>query len=239
MGAAILFQGRRRPGRSGLSLIEVMLAISVLAIGVSSVFAHYVTLYQMRGSTKNMSQVQDVLRSVLERVIAADGAILNTSPPDFRGYVYEWSVPRYEDFIDVAPLDGDDDLGRGEYFPPMTEADLLNPLFGPIINEPVGIDNLRVYVEYYRGEDDNNGTPGFLGDDLPGMIQPGAINDPGEFATRFADLTIRDDCRLDPDFPPLQQVPFNQTVLIRILVVADNRRAEVFTAKRNLPVTEE
>ncbi len=224
--------------RAGLSLIEVMIAIAVLAIGVSSVFAHYITLYQLRGSTKGLGQVQDVMRSVFERIVAADGAILNTVAPVNSEYVYLWSVPRYEDFTDVNN-DGIDDALRGVYNPPMTEADLLNPAFGPLLIDPVNVDDLRVYVEYYRGDRDDNGSPTVPGDDLPGMLDTALINDPGEFTARFADPAIRDLCRLDPALPPLEQVPFDKTVLIRVLVVGGGRRAELFTAKRNLPVLEE
>jgi len=223
--------------RAGLSLIEVMLAISVLAIGVSSVFAHYLTLYQMRGSTKAIAQVQDVLRTVFERIVAADGAVLNTITPFNQEYVFEWSRPRYEDFVDVAPADGQDDLGRGPCIPPMTEADLLSPAFGPLMIEPTGSEDIEVFVEYYRGEPDLGG-PGTV-DDLPGILDPTVLQDPGDFAARFADPDVRDECRLDPDFPPLEQVAENQTVLIRVLVRGNGRRAELFTAKRRLALFEQ
>ncbi len=239
VGRVIRQPSRAPAARAALSLIEVMIAIAVLAIGVSSVFSHYAALYSLRATSKATGQLQDVLRTVFERIVAADGQVLNMKTPDGQEYALLWSRARYED--DVS--------GDG---PPMTEADLLNPAFGPLLVEPVGIPDLRVYVEYYRAERDDNGTETFRDDDLPGMLgpafdkdpiifkamNPASVDDPGEFTARMSKSAARAACRLNPAWPAIEQVRDNACVLIRVLVVAEGVRAELYTAKRNVPVIE-
>jgi prepilin-type N-terminal cleavage/methylation domain-containing protein len=238
-------EAARRCARAAMTLIEVMIALSVLALGLCAVMTHYVTLYDMRQHTQHLAQVQEVVRALNERIEAADvwalGAVVVTPGPPPQ-YLLPWSLPRFEGGYSVTVSGVTTVLD----FPPMTEKDLLAPDIA-LIQRPINMPELKVYCEYYRYEHDDNGTPATPTDDRPGLLDlltnagktedtavPGDLQ--GEFIRHQIDTVPQ--CRIDPTIPPVTDVADHRTIAVRIIATwGENnvQRYELFTAKRRIP----
>jgi hypothetical protein len=132
-----------------------------------------------------------------------------------------------------------DETALGGNQPPMRDADLMA---AGLINQPSGIENLAVYVEYYRSiqRTDAAGIPvgsvGVMDDPANPMFTPAACQT-GEFRTVFTNSAKRDAYRLVPDPAPgagLQALVGPQDpILIRIIVTwGDSGRTELFTGRK-------
>jgi prepilin-type N-terminal cleavage/methylation domain-containing protein len=221
----------------GFTLIEVMIAVALLATGLGAVLVHYSTLQEQRKATTQRSIAQDVLRQLTERISTANAWDLGDPIPTGSPAAIKlpWSLARFEDPTVVSDRD------------PMTEN---APLPGDdlrllgVIQRPTGLDQIVVFVEYYRGVRVRTAS-GLL---VPGPTNAGAIdgdadgdgvNDeflaPGDYRARFSDVAWRRDRMLDPTRKPCEQIGDNEPFLIRVLVVYNlTQRLECFCVKQRV-----
>jgi prepilin-type N-terminal cleavage/methylation domain-containing protein len=199
--------------RAGLSLIEIMIAMSVLALASTGILSYFSTLYEMRRTNDSLSQIQALAMEITERISAADAQRLG-SPTEA-----PWSQARFEDAVS-----GDR--------PPLTEkaTSTDDSLVGSrLMAQTSGLPALRIYVEYYRGLTRTNPATGVV---EPGVMDDGLSN-AQDFNDRFRDPTFRAARRLDPTALPYLQIPENTPFIIRIIFIYDDeRRFECYSAKR-------
>jgi prepilin-type N-terminal cleavage/methylation domain-containing protein len=117
---------------SGFSLIEVMIAVAILATVLTAMAGNIFTLHKSHTATKELAKAQEIAQALAERVQGATWHSLGqTSEP--------WSWHRREGAAMPMPQ-------------PMTDraVDPNNDLQGMgIIGEPSGIADSKVYLEYY------------------------------------------------------------------------------------------
>jgi hypothetical protein len=226
--------GARAPRRA-TTLLELMIALTVLTIGMGSILSHYATLHGLRRTTTRMGQAQDVLRALSERFTGWDVWALGLANPT----VAPWSLPRWVGGYDVAgPLGIGPPDGLADDLPPMKESDLLTY---QIIEEPIGMNDdapgandLRVYVEYYRYENDTSNPAA-----RPGLIQlinPSTSAKPGDLEAAFIDNPVlRKQCRINPLIPPVEDIADQDTLVIRLIATWNGGHIETFVAKRRVP----
>ena len=112
--------------RQGFSILEIMIALSILASGIMSIMSQQVTLQSSREMDRNGVVIELLANEMVERFQGGRWESIGTSS-------LPWSVPRH--------LDGSSVSG------PMQDADLIA---NNLITLPSGIAGLKVYVEYYR-----------------------------------------------------------------------------------------
>lgn len=198
--------------KAGFSLMEVTIAMTILALAASGILSYFGTLYEMRKSNDNLSQVQALANEIVDRISAADDTILG-DPVEA-----PWSLARYEDNVtgDRAPLSD-------------TAADPLDHLVGSGLMATLSsASQVEVYIEYYQG----------LTRDVGGVVTPGVM-DAGatsvdDFRTNFRNPTWRAARRLNPTVQPTLQTAENAPFVVRIIVVfgGGTQRIECYTAKR-------
>lgn len=177
------------PSRSGLSLIEIMISLAILATVLASVSAGIFTLSQSKQSLNEELAVSDVLRLWSERLMGAEWDWLGRDRIDdpVRG---AWSWQRPEIGAAVL-LPGD--------HPPLTEtvATATNNLSKLLLSDsPSGVRGLRLFLEYYR----------------PEILDAGLLTQPGAVGDQWSHL--RDTFRLTP---PIDLRVQQQAVVIRVL----------------------
>jgi prepilin-type N-terminal cleavage/methylation domain-containing protein len=208
--------------RRGFSLIEVMIALTVLAIALTAILGNYLTLNQTRTDTNDRGAVAEIGRSILDRLIACDMRALGLATATSGGVAQPWSVPRYEG--DTAPNPGPMRLDG-------PAAD--NPVDLGLLPSKVTIPNLAIYIEYYRGLE--RISP------VDGTTQPGVMDDPGltsreTFEQLFQSSTWRNERKLSTSEPPIMQVDDEQPVVIRVIITWGNKqRMSFYTTKRRPP----
>lgn len=196
--------------RIGFSLVEVMLAVTILAIGLSVLLSDFLSSFRARDFAQEQFEAQEVSRTVLNRLLGAPTAFLGVEP---------WAVARPRGGTPLTVS------GTGS-----AADDLV--LMG-IRSEPAAIQDLRIYVEYYRGIqsiDPSSGAPTVLN----GVLDSYADGDPPELSiSNFAGYTVNsttgaitaiadawtDSRALDPTRPPAVQVPQTTPVVIRIIAI--------------------
>lgn len=126
----------------GFTLVEVMIAVAVLAVGMFGVLSMIPTLSSARTLAVEMVIARQIADTLAERIQGAAWRELGgarTTPGTFN--TNSWSLPRYRS--SVSPLN-----------PPMTEDDAdpnHNLITNGIVVQRTGVPNLKVYVEYYTG----------------------------------------------------------------------------------------
>jgi prepilin-type N-terminal cleavage/methylation domain-containing protein len=134
------------PMRHGFSLLEVMIAMAVLATVLASVIASIYTLHTVQVQEKENARVQELGRLMVERIMGASWATLggvDINDPNQGA----WSWHRRE------PYDGQpaepvlQPLREGANVPADQNLLTLNLLSGPS-----QLQDLRVYLDYYQGK---------------------------------------------------------------------------------------
>ena len=180
--------------RSGFSLLEVMVALSILGVGMAVVSANWATLFSMRRSVGDQQQALAALSTVAERIASADWAGLGTDAAP-------WSRGRYFD------RDGSTTIG----LPPLSE----NPSnqrehlrAQGLLAMGTGLNNLKIYVEYYRAVSQGASA---------GVLTPATADvNSAAFRTRIASRSNRNDMRLD-SATPTAAVGEDDPVFVRLL----------------------
>jgi prepilin-type N-terminal cleavage/methylation domain-containing protein len=200
-----------RPGnsRSGLSMIEIMIALAILATVLASVSAGIFTLSHSKQAMNEDLAVSDVLRLWSERLMGAEWDWLGRDRVDdtARG-AWSWQRP---EIGTAALLPGD--------YSPLTETsatstdNLTTLLLG---GSPSGLRELRLYLEYYRPEILDAGL----------MTQPSAVGDQWSHLRATFRLT-----------PPIDLRVQQQAVVIRVLARwrtpgGTDRQRELLFARR-------
>ena len=143
MQFVVFLNSNQRTSQAAFTLIEVMIAVAVLAIGMFGVLSMIPTLAQARTLAVEMVIARQIADSVAERIQGAAWRDLGGTKVTAGSYNIEsWSLPRYRS---PAPLDLN---------PPMTE-DAPDPnnnlLANGLVSQRTGVPDLKVYLEYYTG----------------------------------------------------------------------------------------
>lgn len=162
----------RRGGasRKGFSLIEVMIALAMLTIIISTLFSQMFTL-------RESSELNRARAAVGALTLGFSNAFAGASFDQLRSSSLKWSLGRYCPSTAVAlapPSNADASVLSGvDVLKPMTDEATAAPSecllrytstgaagLG-LLDAPTGLKNLKVWVEYYRGSDydvNANGT---------------------------------------------------------------------------------
>jgi len=198
-----------RAVRAGLSLVEVMCAMVVISVALLAAIGQMQIVNTSSDIANQHARVQEVAHSLLDRIVGCDPAKLG-------GAEIPWSIPCYEDIVSpgTLPLDEGADVTRN-----------IKDL--GVIQQGSGLDNLKIYVEYYRGLEEPLGAT-----TVPGVMDTAFI-DANDFRTKFQDPTFRSDRRLNPNLPIIPQVVAENPVVIRLIITwTPNQRVELFAVKR-------
>ncbi|HEX3135050.1 MAG TPA: prepilin-type N-terminal cleavage/methylation domain-containing protein [Planctomycetota bacterium] len=132
----------RELARQGFTLLEVMIALAILATVLASVGSGIFALTSAKQSAREETTVSDLMRSWAERMMGADWEWLGRDRID-DPLRQAWSWQRPET---TAPL------VRGNY-PPLKE-DVKDPTNNAAVQvlgtEHSGLTDLRLYLEYYQ-----------------------------------------------------------------------------------------
>jgi len=185
--------------RHGFSLIEVMLAVTILASALTVMVGSFITSQQARELAHDQVLAQEVGRSILMR--------LQGAPTNQLGIpAWGWGLARHEDAGDTPLSDA-----------PGTAANDDLIALG-LRTTPSNLIDLEVFIEYYRGTDSpdpSTGIPALQ----PGVLDSFAVgNDPSLSYSSFSNQVWRQARRLASAVPPANQVPANTSVVIRVIV---------------------
>lgn len=183
----------------GFSLIEVMLALTILASAMTVMVGSFITSNHSRELAHDQVLAQEVGRSVLMRLQGAPTLQLGNP-------INGWGIARHEDAGDTPLSDA-----------PGTAAndDLIT--LGLRTTSSNLID-LEVFIEYYRGTnspDPSTGNPALQ----LGVFDSFAVGvDPSASYSSYSDPVWRQARRLAGGISPTNQVPTNTSVVIRVIV---------------------
>lgn len=196
--------------RVGMSLVEVMCALSVITVALLAALGQMQVVNSTADNAADHARIQEIGHSLLDRIVGADPMKLATNE-------LAWSLPRYEDVV----------VGNN---PPLTQTTAIaqdNIITQQLSQQGVGLRNLAIYVEYYRGLEEPNGAG-----TVPGVMD-GTYANSGDFTTQFRAATYRAARRLDPAQTVMTQVVAENPVVIRLIMTWDpGQRLELFAAKR-------
>ncbi len=217
----------RRQSRSGFSLIEVMIALSVLVGALLVTVGNMVNVTNLQKQNAELTSMSRVQQSVTDRINATD-------PLDLGTVDAPWSIARYENGAGYSPAITSS--------PPMTSADLVSMGVAPA---GFNLKDLKVYFEYWRMID--------FTDPDTGVIQPGVLNDSQLTAQAFKTFMYKDASKpaegLKDGFHPMntstnnspfsvrKAVDVTHPLLIRVIATWDEdatgprQRREIFTAR--------
>jgi len=203
-------------------MIEVMIALTVLAVAITAILGNYQVLNSARTDTAARGAVSEIGRAILDRITAGDLRALGAETPIGGVVAQPWSLVRSEDLPALRP--------------PLTQnaADPADDLITQgLIPGPVPVEGLRVYIEYYRGLqvlDISTGAVLFSG-----VLDENYVAR-GDFRAAFANPGWRDARRLATNQAPIGQVAEDDPVVIRIVITwGFNQRLEFYTTKRRPP----
>lgn len=195
--------------RSGLSLLEIIIALSILATVLASVSGGIFALTNSRQAIHEDLAVSDVMRLWSERLMGADWDWLGRQRVDdsLQG-AWSWQRPEVE-AADLLPGD----------HPPLSEAapaGLGNASTLLLSGSPSGVQDLRLFLEYYR----------------PAVMDACLVNPVGSTGDQWAQN--RQAYRLAPPIDLRQQ---SQAVVIRIVahwrtMAGGQRQRELLFARR-------
>lgn len=212
--------------RLGMSLVEAIIAVAVLATGICGALSMIDVMSKARRQVSEEEQVQKLVQSVVARLQTESWTSLGTSSTaaaTATGSVY--SAPRFFN------------LAAGGNGPPLTET-ATNPRDNLValgfIPKPTGVRNLAIYIEYYRAVT-FNGNPGLM-DRTYAQV--------GDFRTWFQNSSNRATVRIGPptaSFPPTAAwfteggyIGEDDPVSIRVFATwgdAASRKMEVFLSR--------
>lgn len=139
------------PCRGGMTLVEVMVAVAVLAIGLMAVVGQIAPLNNQRQFTDDTQAMQNLLKTITER--------LATAPFDsLRSNSMAWTFVRRIPLNDGS-LPGEDppettfESTSGHAIVPLNEVDAVdanNLVTQGLLLRPSGLRNVQVFLEYYR-----------------------------------------------------------------------------------------
>jgi len=209
--------------RAAFSLVEVMIAAVVLAGCAMALVGFHANLQQARASATSVNKVLAIGRTIINQVVGYDSSRLGDSA------TIPWSIARYDE-TDTGPIAGNN--------PPLTDSATVatnNIVGSKLLQDVSGVQGLRIYIEYYKGA--KNTTLGVGGGGTSGVLDDSNFSDlhitPEEFRTRFRNLSIRSQYRLDPTTPPARQLSADDVFLIRVVLRwEDSRMVELMTGKR-------
>ena len=217
MHPPILTAGVR--GRSAFSMIEVMVAVAVVAIGLMALLEGIATQKVARDGVRDSQRVAALLTALNERLISQEWRTLGVDGPNDPAGT-GWSTP--------TPFDIANPLAGGK-----PEALLLRH---GLLVQPTGLQNLRVYVEYYRAETQFGGARGLLDNDTGGFVS----NRPRQFANELEARTglptrLVQAQRFDTN--PTAVIGSGEPLAIRVVVAwrADAAGSQVFGG-REIPI---
>jgi len=117
---------------SGFSLVEVMIAVAILAMVLTAMAGTIFTLNKSHAATKELAKAQEIAQALAERVQGATWHSLGTTSEPWSWHRRDGAaMPMPQPMTDQAP-DANNDLQT----------------LG-IITEPSGLADSRVYLEYY------------------------------------------------------------------------------------------
>lgn len=219
--------------RLGFSILEVMIASTVMAVAAMTLMGLHANLQIARQSSMAVNRINALGRSIVEQIVAREVADLG----DNNSSTLVWSRPRYQ------PAAGVPAAGSNGYNLPLTENAVLatdDLVKTGLITEPTGVRNLKVYIEYYFGAS-SGATGGKLGlyDDpaFNTAIQNTGggidINSTTKFRASMIGTTYRTTYRTSPSSAPVKQIQDNDNLLIRVVLTwGDGQVMEFYTAKR-------
>ena len=197
------------------TIMEVMVSLTILAVGISAILSNMFTLKLARDATRDAAIVENLANELIERFSGARWEALGTP-------VIKWSIHRPYSTSVGNPLTDKDDGSD-------------NSLIAlGILRQPTGMKDLRVYIDYYRGmrELDAAGLP-IVG--KSGLMdgEGSTFNSLTELRTIWRNETSIISYRLDPLIIPTIQVSEDHPVVIRILInSSDLARPLVFFTGR-------
>jgi len=202
--------------RRASSLLEVMVALVLLAIVLSALVANMASLTQSRDFAAEQEQANLIIRDLVEKV--------QSCPIDLLGTDGHWSEAQWISDDAGNPIGG------------LTVEQLHQR---GITDQPIHLEDLEVFIEYFRGVDLEEGgvvvaegmmqRDGEPREDYEQRISRHVLDDGAVFRYRLDEevdggraLAVRQQVALDP-------------IVVRIIVrwgPVGERRLDVFTARR-------
>lgn len=131
-------------GRQGFSLVEVLIALSVMAVGILALMSSIGALHSSRNTAADANRVHALVQTISERLASLPWDTLgNRDNP-----TAPWSQSRSAGMA-ISLVNSHTSYNR----PPLTENAVLdedNLLKQGLLSQPARVRNLRVYIEYYR-----------------------------------------------------------------------------------------
>ena len=177
------------------SLLEVMISIAVLATVLMAVMSSSYTLRQVQRSAKEQSQVEELTTNLAERIMGANWDWIGRNRPDetvngttisYKKGAWSWHrrEPRWTGpssaRVPLTPLPVNNPLREDPMSGQTTLADDDNLVAVGLLKEKTGIENLSVFVEYFRStliEDVFNATTGQAPSNKWRQYAPAGISD--------------------------------------------------------------
>jgi prepilin-type N-terminal cleavage/methylation domain-containing protein len=214
--------------RIGFSLLEVMIAIAILASALSVAIGTIFTLHQGRAALEEELKAQAIAQIMVERLQGASWDSLGKHMDAIPGHnAWSWHRRATRQLVFTPTMDP-------TVTPPMREKasrpedDLI--ALG-ILSSPSGVKNLNVYLEYYqmrlvervnelmaaadRAEDTEEVKAKRRN---PGLIWREAVGDPIQGKAPTADLSTDDKIYLPEDPNVLNLSTVKSAVLMRVLI---------------------
>lgn len=215
---------RPSPVRSvGLSIVEVLIALSIISVGILALLSSISTLSSSRNAVDSDIQVQMLVRGIAERIQSENWTTLGSDAPGLTSA--PWSVMRC---FNVPVHTGPSDTSFNN--PPLTQSATAaadNLLSQRFLTHPLPQRNLRVFVEYYRALD----IPASATLPAPILSGPGLMDGSVASLTRYASADASISAFRNPSYRTLTRLLSNRPtaiirpsdpLLIRIMAVWDD-----------------
>jgi len=134
----------RNPGRWAFSMIEVMVAVAILATALSIMLGTIYTMHQSRAAIDEEIKVQAIAQNLVERMQGARWDDLGKDVPGYTGHnAWSWHR-RATRQLAISPtmINGPMQDDAASDYDDLTKLGLLT--------ERSGVPGLRVYLEYYQ-----------------------------------------------------------------------------------------
>ena len=244
----MIFTLPRGAARRGFSLIEIMIALAMLTIVISSLFSQMFTL-------RESSEMNRARAAVGALTLGLSNAFAGAPFAQLRSSSLNWSLGRYCPSTAVAlapPISADATVLPGvDTVLPMTDEATASPtncllrytssgLAGlGILDTPTGLKNLKVWVEYYRGSDYDVNANGTIESTETGLLDSPPANSmplmvPHSVYANHVPIFINSQLtayRLTT--APNDQADPEGTVIIRVVMTYQIQASSVATAGAN------
>ena len=182
------------------TIMEVMISLTILAVGISAILSNMFTLKSARDAARDAAIVENLANELVERFSGARWEALGTP-------AIKWSLHRPFSASVGNPLTDKDDGSDNSLI-----------TLG-ILRQPTGMKDLRVYIDYYRGMTELDAAG------LPIVGKSGLMDGEGSTFNSLTELRAiwRNETsilpyRLDPLIIPTIQVSEDRPLVIRILI---------------------